>query len=188
MSERIKVSDLMTEGNQLQRMGDYSPASVKVDDETGFLMVDNHGYILPKEKFLEFMKRAALAYESKDIDDFIFFHNFKTDYPRFLTEKVDGKYILPTPNHSRKEFRKDIKQDWSFKCAWCEEKVSSKTDTSYFVLRESLDPYDMTEVHGRFCQEACADNYWYEQVIQFVMAKKVSDYIHTDKRVGKETA
>lgn len=187
MSERIKAADLMTEEHQLERMGNYSPARIQVGEDTGFLMMDNNGFILSKEKFLAFMERASLAYESPGIEAYIHFHNFKTHYPRFLTEEVDGKHLLPAPTYSKREFRKDLKKDWGFKCAWCEEKVSSKSDTTYYDLRESLDPYDMTEVHGRFCQEACVENYWYEEVSQFVMANKVTEYIHTDKRVGKET-
>lgn len=187
MNKRIHVDDLKSEEYQLKRMGDYSPVSVQVGDDTGFLMMDNNGFILSKEKFLDFVNRASLAYDSEDIEGYIKFHNFKTTYPRFLTEKVDDKYVLPEPTPRQKEFRKDIKQDWSFKCAWCEEKVSSKKDTEYVILRESFDPYDMTEVQGRFCQDACAENYWYEQAIQFVMDNKMTDYIHTDKRVGMET-
>lgn len=185
MGERIKASDLQTEEYQMRRMGDFSPVRMTVGEEIGFVMMDNNGFMLSKEKFLEFAKRASLVYESEGIEDYIHFHNFKTQYPRFLTEEVDGKYLLPRPAISEKEFRKDIKQDWSFKCGWCEDKVSSKTDTDYVTLRESLDPYEMKEVHGRFCQKACAENYWYETVIQFVMAEKVTDYIHIDKRINE---
>lgn len=184
MNKRLNIDDMKTEEYRLGRFGNYTPARVNVGDETGFLMVDTHGFVMPKEDFQEFVRRANLAYEAQGIDNFIQFNDFKTTYPRFITRKVDGKYLLPKPVYHKTEFRKDIKKDWSFKCAWCKEKVSSKTDTTYFVMRESFDPYEMEEVNGRFCQEACAENYWYEKTIEFVMDKKMTDYIHTDKRIG----
>lgn len=184
MGDRIKASDLMAEENKLERIEDYSPIKVQVGDEFGFVMMDNNSFILSKEKFLLFMERATLAYEAENIDEVIRFHNFKNFYPRFITEKVEGKYLLPSPKDDEKEFRKDIKKDWGFKCGWCETKISSKTDSTYHVLRESFDPYDMHEVQGRFCQTACLENYWYEKAIQFVMNEKMTGYIHTDKRVG----
>ena len=186
MNRRIHVSDLMTEEYQLKQMGDYSPSRITVGEETGFVMVDNNQFIMPKEKFLEFMKRAELAYNSDDIEAFIEFHNFKTLYPEFDTLEVDGKHILPAPYYYEAKFRKDIKKHWGFKCAWCDEKVSSKTDESYIEIRKSLDTIGGQLIEGRFCQPACAENYWYESVIHFVMDKKMTDYIHTDKRVGLE--
>lgn len=184
MSKRISAKDLMSEESQLDRIGNYSPVRVQVGEETGFVMMDNNGFILSKEKFELFIERAKLAYESESVEETIRFHNFKEMYPLFITSKVEGKYLLPSPKDHRKEFRKDIKRDWSFKCGWCETKVSSKSDTNYHVLRESFDPYGMEEVEGRFCQSACLENYWYEQAIHFVLNQKMDDYIHTDKRIG----
>jgi hypothetical protein len=48
-----------------------------------------------------------------------------------LKGKVD---ITGNPVIKYKEFRKTIKRDWSFKCGWCNKKVSSKKEDGYFSI------------------------------------------------------
>ncbi|MGM0890741.1 MAG: hypothetical protein ACQEW5_28425 [Bacillota bacterium] len=71
--------------------------------------------------------------------------------------------------YTRKEFRKDMKRDWSFKCVNCKEKISSKTHEEYYYADECVDDW-----HGlRFCSEWCAEKYHSELKAQYVKKRKV---------------
>lgn len=71
--------------------------------------------------------------------------------------------------YQKKEFRKNMKRDWSFKCVNCEEKVSSKTHEDYYYAFHCVDGW----YGSRFCSEWCADKYLSELKGQYVKEKKV---------------
>lgn len=187
-NSRIHKSDLMSESALNEAvMPHYSPSKVQIGDEIGYVMVNTHGYVMPPEMFQDFMEKATRAYGAEGMKDEIDFHNFKKEYPLFLTQEVDGKFVLPAPVIHKIGFRNDLKKDWSFTCSWCEDKVSSKGNEFYYEVDKHLDDIGLTWIQGRFCQEACAEHYWYEQAIDLIKEKNVEKHIHTDKRVGKET-
>ncbi|MFY0517853.1 hypothetical protein ACOMCU_08465 [Lysinibacillus sp. UGB7] len=55
-----------------------------------------------------------------------------------------------------KEFRKDLKRGWGFKCSNCDEKVSSKTHHEYWGFTISFSQQPVPDLY-RFCSKECGD-------------------------------
>lgn len=68
-----------------------------------------------------------------------------------------------------KEFRKDIKRHWSFKCDHCEQKVSSKTHKKYWYGDTCLFQNIM---YTRFCSKACSSSFINEIRLDFIKNEK----------------
>lgn len=57
----------------------------------------------------------------------------------------------------------DLKRNWSFKCDWCGNKVSSKTDKEYYSLRFPQLPHKIERnSFERGCTKECATHIWFD--------------------------
>ena len=157
---------------------------VTVNEQPALYFKDERGYIMTKEKFFEMMELARVFYESENIDEWIKKENRRNrwEHHRLLsTPVVNGKRILPKPNIKEKVFKKNRNRDWSFHCHWCHQKVSTQTHTSYFRIYESVD-FDK-KLEGNCCSRACAENLWYDLLIEWIMDEELTDLFHTDKTI-----
>jgi hypothetical protein len=73
----------------------------------------------------------------------------------------NGRYIRSNkPVYNYKKFRQTIKRDWSFKCGWCNKRISSKKDKGYF----SIARFEWMQTHSdnfvRTCSESCSKLLW----------------------------
>ncbi len=166
-----------------------SPVEMEVNGREGLAFTDPYNsQILTKEEFEEMVSLAKVFYESEGVDEYISKsnrYNQFTGHHIFDTRSVDGKRIVPEPKYVRKPYRKNMKRDWVFYCNWCKEKVSSADPTrdSYVMINEQVALN--FSIYGQFCCEACAENYWYEQILDYMNENGYQDVFHMDKTVGR---
>lgn len=60
-----------------------------------------------------------------------------------------------------REFRKDLKRAWSFKCSMCEKKISSKTHNEYWGFSHQASQNINMDIY-RFCSKECGDVIYYD--------------------------
>lgn len=162
----------------------YMAHEVEVDGQPGLCFSDGQLQIMSKEEFEDMVELARRFYETEGIEAYIKKENDANrwaGHPVLGTEMVDGKYVLPDLIVDRREFRKNLQRNWGFNCSWCNTKVSSKTDTEYYWINESLSRGKT--ISGQCCSEACADNLWYDLIIQWILEEKLTDIFHTDKTI-----
>ena len=155
---------------------------VDVNNQQALMFVDHNGMIRSRQDFYEIAEMAMRFYDRPGVDEWIYRKNRLTPWSShylFGTEMVDGKLLLPTPRYEEKPFKKNLKRNWSFQCGWCERKVSSAVEETYFLINLSLTPKDYFQ--ERCCQPACADNLWYDKIANWVLEEELDDIIHTDK-------
>lgn len=85
-----------------------------------------------------------------------------------------NQYIINQPTFKKKEFRKNLKQNWSFHCASCNKKVSSSTDAGYFLVRAYTSQDSITE---KACSSACCSVIWRDQVRDWINEKGYQDNV-----------
>lgn len=163
---------------------EFSPYKVDVGGLPALAFMDREGEIMSKEDFHKMMELATRFYQVDGVDAWIEQSNQMQRWelhPLLHTKIVDGKRVLPEPKYTRKTFRKNLKQDWGFSCAWCKKKVSSKTDEDYYRVNE----YSVGNggIEGQCCSEECATHLWYEGVIEWIIEEKLTDTFHTDKHI-----
>lgn len=121
------------------------------------------------KKFLDLVKSTLDFYENEGENATKFIrHENMLDYLsqferilfdfRFsgLKEISNYFYEVPyiTPNY--REFRKNLKSDWSFKCDHCLNKISSKDKKGYYEINGIC----LEGLYGlRFCSEICGEIY-----------------------------
>jgi hypothetical protein len=170
--------------NERPKYFGFTPQEVEVDGHPALYFADGHLQIMSKEDFDEMIELAKRFYESKGVEEWIKKENAISSWashPVMGTTLVDGKYVLPDPLVGRRAFRKNLQRNWGFNCSWCNKEVSSKVDTEYFRINESIIRAEY--VSGRCCSEVCADNLWYDLIIEMILEKKLTDFFHTDKTI-----
>lgn len=168
----------------LERFEAYSAGQITVGEKPALLMSNGNMHIMSKKDFYEMVELLKVFYESDGVEAWIKRVNAINSWtgdPLLDTQLVDDKYILPLPPINQMEFRKNLKKDWGFKCDWCQEKVSSKTEEEYFTINETITYTKIIE--GRCCSKACAENLWYELLIEWIRKEKLTDVFHTDKTI-----
>lgn len=166
-----------------------NPVQMEIDGREALAFTDAYGsQILTREEFEEMVAMARVFYGSDGVDDYISRSNRYNQFAGsqiFDTETVDGKRMVPESMHRRKPYRKNMKRDWVFYCGWCKEKVSSADPTrdSYVMINEQIS--SNFSIYGQFCCEACAENYWYEQILDYMNENGYDDVFHMDKTVGR---
>jgi hypothetical protein len=124
-----------------------------------------NGMILTTEEALVIIEKLLSTYNSDDVDEIIENTN---EYQKVINAGFDfeskGRYYrFNNLVYSRKEFRRNLKRDWSFKCGWCGRKVSSKTDKEYYQLCTMTDfPFE------RACSEVCIQHIWDELLMDWL--------------------
>lgn len=156
---------------------------------------DKHGFILTKEKLIEarnelieVIKKADEFYAMEGIEESIRKENIKTSISIYssmsfdvdFTQNENGKFMIPNANLQIKQFRSDLKRNWSFKCGWCGQKVSSKTDKSYYSI-------DFPHIHSlehdtfeRSCSKECGQHIWNEVLRNWIFNNKYQDMFELD--------
>lgn len=145
----------------------YRVIPVEVQEDNGesrvySCLADERGTVYSKEDvkaLFEEIKEFYVREDMPNIDDYNK-HMQLLDYMRCvsisLEEDETGKYLIPKARYTYKKFNSD-KRNWSFKCNWCGEKVSSKTDEGYYSAYDrnfKVDNFD------RGCSEDCAKLIW----------------------------
>lgn len=175
---------MKTEKEDVKPYTEFSPCEVDVDGVRLLAFSDRDGEIMSKDDFHKMMEFATRFYQVEGVEEWIEKENKMQQWvfhPILDTEIVDGKRVLPEPKFERKTFRKNLKRDWSFSCTWCGKKVSSKTDDAYYRVSEQS--VGKGGLEAQCCSEACATNFWYEGVVQWMIDEKYTDMFHTDKNI-----
>lgn len=160
------------------------PSYIEVGEKTGLMFEDNNGQIRTRAEFYEMMELGKLFYDTPGVDEWIVRQNKMTPLSTHelfeVSKVVDEKLVLPRPRYTEKKLREYQR----IECDWCGTIKEGEQESSFFVLHSRLD--DKRNVEGSCCQKACAENLWYDQVIEWVNEKGLNDVVHTDKYIGIE--
>jgi hypothetical protein len=137
------------------------------DDETNkqedlLYFYDASGFTVDKEKAFEIITKLLKFYKHEDADKFIQENN-KEQAIYHLGVNQDDIYTNHLGNkvYYFKPFRKNLKRNWSFTCAWCQQKVSSKDSEGYYMIHSPN--YSLQRLnYERTCSEDCAKLLWKE--------------------------
>lgn len=139
----------------------YSLEKIMINDEEGLVLCNNHRYIMEREEALEILTQLVKGYENVEVNEFIRNHNkeLRLLHAGFDFERRGIYYRFESPVYRKKEFRKDLKRNWSFNCGWCGKKVSSEFPQEYYNISEWLEGMTGFE---RGCSEVCIKHIWDE--------------------------
>ncbi|MEX3624912.1 hypothetical protein [Viridibacillus arvi] len=164
----------------------YQPIEVKIEAKNEeftsyFCLTNERGTIYSKDEVLALFEQVKDFYEREDSNELVAEFNKRTDLNVYIHEfasksekfvkNENGKYQLPPAIYTFKKFDLD-KRDWSCKCNWCGEKISSKVDTGYFKLHSPL----FNIIAERACSEDCAKLIWKEAVKNWIHEKGFENY------------
>ncbi|MED3961344.1 hypothetical protein [Niallia taxi] len=156
------------------------------DGEKGFLLKNSDLNLVNRKEALEYIEKLTAAYNNPSFDQFIESRNNQTNAELNLEFTIratlldwfyddeNNQYIINHPTFKMKEFRKNIKQNWSFRCATCNKKVSSSTDAGYFLVRAYTSQDSITE---KSCSSACCSVIWRDQVRDWINEKGYQDHV-----------
>lgn len=147
-----------------------------------FALVDNWGYIYTEKEIRELQDKIDSFYAVENIDILIINQNKRTDledtlrnyaanYDQSLIKNDEGLFVLPKSVYKYKTFNPE-KRNWSFKCNWCGEKVSSIDDDKYYTLNNSIFEISME----RACAEVCAELIWYDKIKEWIYDRGYKDF------------
>jgi hypothetical protein len=139
-------------------------------------------YMIRKEQALEIIQKLLAFYELDDVDEIIRQHNLVLDfsYDGFDFSNRYNRHGSLVYHYT--EFGVDQKGEWSFKCDWCNKKVSSQEEAGYY--RFTSFPDIKATMMGRTCSEDCARHRWDELLTEFIKAKYPHDHEWLLKKLG----
>ncbi|MDE5055229.1 hypothetical protein NDK25_23730 [Niallia taxi] len=155
-------------------------------ENTGLLLKNSKQTLVNRKDALEYIEKLLAAYNNPSVEQFIETHNNQTqaelnmEYTmratllNWIYDDEKNQYLINEPLFKMKEFRKDLKQDWSFRCATCNKKISSSTDSGYFLVRAGLSQDCVTE---KACSSACCSVIWREKVHDWLKDKGYQDNV-----------
>lgn len=145
----------------------YRVIQVEVEEDNGesreySCLADERGTVYSKEDVKALFEEVKEFYMREDMPNIDDYNKDKKllDYMKCVSISLEedemGKYLIPKARYTYKKFNSD-KRNWSFKCDWCGEKVSSKTNEGYYSA------YDRDFKGNNFdrgCSEDCAKLIW----------------------------
>jgi len=159
------------------------PVEVVLTEDNGetkqlFALADGHMYLYKRDEVIEVLEKTLAFYRHPEVDQLVeeqnninrLRHMYDITEPIFQ-EIEEGIFQIPKSKHTEKTFRKNLKRDWSFSCSWCNKKVSSKTDSRYYVLYNQRFHLD-----ARACSVACADLLWKEAAKEWIHTNGYQKY------------
>lgn len=156
------------------------------DGEKGFLLKNSDLNLVSRNEALEYIEKLTAAYNNPSVDEFIESRNNQTNAELnveftmratlfdWFYDDEKNQYIINQPTFKMKEFRKNIKQHWSFRCASCNKKVSSSTDAGYFLVRAGTSQASITE---KACSSACCSVIWRDIVRDWITERGFQDIV-----------
>lgn len=153
--------------------------------------------LVNRKEALELIEKLMIAYKDPSVEKYIETRNNETKAELNLEftlratlldwtyDNEKNQYFIKEPTFKIKGFRKNLKQDWSFRCASCNKKVSSKTDAGYFLVRAYTSQDSITE---KACSSSCCSVIWRDNVRDWINEKGYQDHvkIKSDPLVNKE--
>ncbi|OQR53434.1 hypothetical protein [Bacillus sp. CDB3] len=145
----------------------YRVIQVEVEEDNGesreySCLADERGTVYSKEDVKALFEEVKQFYMREDMPNIDDYNKDKKllDYMRCVSISLEedemGKYLIPKARYIYKKFNSD-KRNWSFKCDWCGEKVSSKTNEGYY---SAYDRNFKGNSFDRGCSEDCAKLIW----------------------------
>lgn len=162
----------------------YMAQDVMVNDEEAILMMNAQGQIMSKEDFDELVRLGQRFYGSESVTKWIDEQNRLSrwrGHPLMDKGLVDGKFVLPEPLIEEREFKEGLKREWVLKCDWCEKKKMSEPGKSYYRIHAGVTR--TKTIAGTCCSKACAENLWYDLLVQWILDEDLKDTFHTDKTI-----
>lgn len=139
---------------------------------------DERGFVYSKEEILLLFEQIKEFYEHENTDELVKSHNRLVEisnklheFTKEVTVSKNNKYLIPPAQYKYKEFKQD-KKDWSCKCGWCGNKVSSKTDKGWY----SIHNFYLRIISERACSENCAQLIWKESVENWIHENKYQEF------------
>ncbi|MCM3593633.1 hypothetical protein M4D58_23715 [Brevibacillus borstelensis] len=140
----------------------YIFQEIMIDGEEALVFMDGNLEIMEQEEAKDVLAKLIKGYKNEDVNKSIKEHNKERQllHAGFDFENQGRYYRFNHPVYSKKEFRKDLKRNWSFKCGWCGKKVSSEFPQEYYTIME----YSLEGTTGfeRGCSEVCIKHIWDE--------------------------
>jgi hypothetical protein len=148
-------------------------SSILITEDDGsekelYALTGEHGYIFTKEEIIFVIEKALEFYDREDSKDWIDLQNRKSRYYAHFEENENGKFIFPQPEIERREFKKD--HNWSCKCEWCGNKVSSKEHEAYYLVQGRLFKFQ-----ERACSIECGSLIWKDRVKNWLYEREDDD-------------
>lgn len=166
-----------------------SPIHLKIDgkEERHYALYDQRGHLYSKQDVSELWDAIKSFYGLENIEEWIDQQNKlkslrgrlksnAANYSSTVRQNENGLYELPEPNFKYKLFNRE-KREWSCKCNWCGEKVSSKEHEGYYTLNNSI-----FEIHfERACSEVCVRLIWQDKVKEWIFDNNYQEFFHLNK-------
>lgn len=161
--------------------------SVEVDGEEAIAFTDQMGYFIDENEVKEILGAAEKFYRADNINDFIKEQNVQQhiysvlsdDYRAGKTE--NGKTILKW-NAPEERYFDSEKRHYSFRCSLCNEKVSSKDRTNYFVQNTKVDNFRSSPRQSfMVCSEACGRVIAKEEIRNWIKEEGFEDYLTVEE-------
>ncbi|MEK4671364.1 hypothetical protein [Niallia sp. FSL R7-0271] len=156
------------------------------DGEKGLLLKNSDLNLVNRKEALEYIEKLTAAYNNPSVDQFIESQNnringelnieftMRSTLLDWVYDDEKNQYIINQPTFKMKEFRKNLKQNWSFHCASCNKKVSSSTDPGYFLVRAYTSQDSITE---KACSSACCSVIWRDNVRDWITERGFQDNV-----------
>lgn len=155
----------------------YHAMPINIQEDNGesneyHYLADERGNVYSKEEVLLLFEKVKEFYNREDSYERVSYLIKRKEVAESLTRitspwkillNENGKYLIPAAEYKYKEFDKD-KRDWSCKCGWCGNKVSSKTDKAWY----SVHSFYLGIISERACSEDCAQLIWKEGVKNWI--------------------
>ncbi len=122
----------------------------------GLALRDGQGFILDRKKALEIIAKLDLFYNTKSVDEWIKDKNLETYFWQYEFKYDEEKdvYLLKKPSYELRKPKLRTAKSWSFTCAWCGNKWSSKDKEYYY--RAYFEVNGFKSNGETVCSEACA--------------------------------
>lgn len=165
----------------------FRTVEVQVKEDNGEIksyhcLGDEKGYIYPKEIVQDLFEQVKDFYERYDNIELVDEGNKQQELEHYLStihgfgqikKHENGKYLIPESKYKYKKFNPE-KRDWSFKCHWCGDKVSSKTEPGYYTINDFYFGISME----RACSEDCAKLIWKDGIKNWINENGYTKYFH----------
>lgn len=178
----------MTNRKKLSRF-QYMAQDVMVNDKEAILMMNGQGEIMSKADFDEMVRLGQRFYGSDSVTEWIDDQNRLNrwrGHPLLDNGRVDGKFVLPEPRIEEREFKKGLKREWVLNCDWCEQKKTSEPGKPYYRIHAGV--ARNKTIAGTCCSKACAENLWYDLLVQWIQEEDLKNTFHTDKTIKAKGA
>ncbi len=161
----------------------FMVVNVQVGDEDAYALRDENGFLYKKDEVMEIFENAKKFYEVDGVDEFIKNENKKQSLNLHLNRSniagtdEQGRTILSLPEADMRQFNRN-KNHWSFKCALCSEKVSSRERDHYYVQNTDIGFFlSLPKTSHMVCSKECGKVVAKEDIREWMHEEGYQDHL-----------